>query len=180
MRKLVIADAELMRLAIQQEIARSEESRYDHRLHGVLLVSHGLSCYQVAEWLGQDPRTAERWVHQFETRGFAGLQEGERSGRPPRLTPRQVAAVGRLLRSSPRARGYAQTLWDGKLLAHHVAEAHGVVLGVRQCQRLFHALGFRRRKPRPVIAQADPAAQAAFKKTPPPRPRPRRGPLESG
>ena len=180
MRKLAIADAELMRLAIQQEIARSGESRYDHRLHGILLISQNLSCYQVAEWLGEHPRTVERWVHRFETRGFAGLQEGERSGRPPRLTPRQVAAVGRALRTSPRARGYPQTLWDGKLLAHHVAEAYGVPLGVRQCQRLFHRLGFRRRKPRPVIAQADPAAQAAFKKTPAARPRSRRGSLEPG
>jgi hypothetical protein len=38
-------------------------------------------------------------------------------------------------------------------------------LGVRQCQRLFRAMGFRRRKPRPVIAHADPKAQRAFKKT---------------
>ncbi len=180
MRKLVIADGEVMRLAIQQEIARSEESRYDHRLHGVLLVSQGLSCYRVADWLGQHARTVERWVHRFERRGFAGLQEGQRAGRPPRLTPRQVAAVGRALRNPPRTRGYAQTLWDGKLLAHLVAQRYGVTLGVRQCQRLFHQLEFRRRKPRPVIAQADPVAQAAFKKTPAPRPRPRRGSLETG
>jgi transposase len=180
MHKLVIADAEVMRLAIQAEIARSEESRYDHRLHGVLLVSQGLSSYQVAEWFGQDPRTVARWVHRFEARGFAGLHEGERAGRPPRLTPRQVAAVDRALRQTPRRLGYAQTLWDGKLLAHHVGQRYGVSLGVRQCQRLFGQLGFRRRKPRPVIAQADPAAQTAFKKTPAPRRRPRRGSLEPG
>jgi hypothetical protein len=45
MRKLAIADAEIMQFALQQEIFRSEEARYDHRLHGVLLVTHGLSCY---------------------------------------------------------------------------------------------------------------------------------------
>jgi transposase len=32
-------------------------------------------------------------------------------------------------------------------------------LGVRQCQRLFRRLGFRIRKPRPSIAQADPERQ---------------------
>ena len=41
MRKLEIADAEAMRIAIQQEIARCDESRYDHRLHGLLLLSSG-------------------------------------------------------------------------------------------------------------------------------------------
>lgn len=49
MRKLDIADAEVMRIAIQQEIARSDQLRYDHRLHGLLLVTGGHSCQQVAE-----------------------------------------------------------------------------------------------------------------------------------
>ena len=57
MRKLEIKEAALMRLALHDEIRRSEDSRYDHRLHGVLLVCSGLSCYAVAELLGQSPRT---------------------------------------------------------------------------------------------------------------------------
>ena len=171
MRKLKVTDVEIMRLAVQQEIARSEESRYDHRLHGILLVSNGISCYQVAEWLGQNPVTIQRWVNRFEADGFAGLQEGERPGRPRRLNETQWEAVDRDLRRSPRELGYAQNLWDGKLLAHHLAEAYGVDVGVRQCQRMFRQLGFRLRKPRPVIAKADPAAQTAYKKTTPTRPR---------
>ena len=170
MRKLEISDVGIMRLALQQEIARSEESRYDHRLHGVLLVSHGISCYQVAEWLGQDPRTIQRWVKRFETRGFAGLQEGQRPGRPSMLQPAQWEEIGRVLRQPPRSLGYPQNLWDGKLLGHHLANAYGVDLGMRQCQRMFHYLGFRLRKPRSLIAQADPVAQKAYKKTPPIRP----------
>ena len=39
MRKLEIDNAKVMRLAIHEEIQRSDESRYDHRLHGVLLVA---------------------------------------------------------------------------------------------------------------------------------------------
>jgi transposase len=172
MRKLVIANAQVMQRAVQQEIARSDEARYDHRLHGILLVCRGLTCSQVAEWLGQDPRTVQRWVRRFERGGLAGLREGDRPGRPPTLTPPQVTAANRALRRSPRALGYTHNLWDGKLLAHHLATVHGVALGVRQCQRLFRAWRFWRRKPRPIIAKADPAAQAALKNTPPARPRP--------
>jgi len=138
MRRLEIADVEVMRLAVQQEITRSEDSRYDHRLHGVLLISRGPSCYQVADWLGENPRTIERWVHRFESRGFAGLQEGERAGRPPQLRETQLAAVGRDLRRFPRDWGYGQNLWDGKLLSHHLAKAYHVALRHRQCQRLIH------------------------------------------
>jgi len=66
MRKLQIQDPEVMRIAIQQEIGRSEESRYDHRLHGLLLVSAGQSCRQVAELFGEDGTTVQRWVRRFE------------------------------------------------------------------------------------------------------------------
>ena len=71
-------------LGLQQEIHRSEESRYDHRLHGVLLVAQGMTCPEVAHLLGDSPRSVEYWVHRFERDGLGGLVEGERSGRPRR------------------------------------------------------------------------------------------------
>lgn len=168
MRKLQIQDAEIMKVALQQEIVRSEASRYDHRLHGVLLVCAGRSCYEVAELFGHSPRTVQYWVERFERSGFAGLEEVERPGRPPALDEPTRRRIGSDLRRSPRELGHAQNLWDGKLLSHHLATRYGVELGVRQCQRLFRELGFRRRKPRPAIAQADPQAQQTYKKTPSP------------
>ena len=168
MRKLQIEDSDIMRIALQQEIQRSEESRYDHRLHGVLLVSHGLSCTQVGYYLGENPVTIQRWVHRFNEQGFGALLDGERSGRPSRISPAQWTQLERVLRQSPRQLGYGQNLWDGKLLAHHLEQRYALALGVRQCQRIFRQLGFRRRKPRPLIAKADPDAQRRYKKTPPP------------
>lgn len=167
MRKLQLKEREIMQIAIQQEISRSEESRYDHRLHGVLLVSHGMDCYEVADCLGQDPVTVQRWIRRFNERGFAGLQEGIRQGRPSRIPELAWADMERVLRQSPRDLGYPQNLWDGRLLSHHLKVTADVIVGVRQCQRIFRQLGFRRRKPRPLIAKADPAAQAQYKKTPP-------------
>jgi len=78
--KLRIFDPEIVRSAVQQEILRSWESRYDHRLHGILLITQGLNAYDVTDILGQDPRTIERWVQRFEECGFAGPHEGERDG----------------------------------------------------------------------------------------------------
>ncbi|MCZ7584976.1 MAG: IS630 family transposase [Deltaproteobacteria bacterium] len=174
MRRLEIADVELMRVAILQEIQRSEEARYDHRLHGLLLVCAGRSTYEVAELFGHSPRTVQYWIRRFEESGLAGLEDHERPGRPRALDDKTMKALGRDLRRDPRALGYEQNLWDGKLLSHHLQARYGVALGVRQCQRLFSRLGFRRRKPRPQIAKADPAAQKAFKKTPPSGPSRRR------
>ncbi len=43
MKPLTIADSASIILGLHDEIRRSEESRYDHRLHGVLLVAQGMS-----------------------------------------------------------------------------------------------------------------------------------------
>src|SRR5947207_13835284 len=94
-----------MILELQDEVRRSDESRYDHRLHGVLLVAHGFSCREAAGVLGDAPRTVENWVHRFEELGLAGLTEGERAGRPSRLSPAQLDKVETALRQSPREAG---------------------------------------------------------------------------
>lgn len=60
MRKLEFAEPDVMRIAIQQEIARSDESRYDHRLHGLLLITGGHGCQQVADLFGEDGSSASR------------------------------------------------------------------------------------------------------------------------
>lgn len=165
MRKLEIADAEVMQLAIRQEIDRSEEARYDHRLHGLLLVASGRSCTEVGSLFGEDATTVQRWVRRFEQNGFSGLREGERSGRPRVLDDRQWRRIEADLRKPPRDFGFEAGLWDGPLLSEHLRRKYRVRLGVRQCQRMFRQMDFRLRKPRPQVAQADPVRVAAVKKT---------------
>jgi len=166
MKRLTVTDASTIVLGLQDEIRRSEESRYDNRLHGVLLVAQGMSCPEVSRLLGDSPRTVEYWVRRFEDRGLAGLVEGERSGRPRRLSDEQLAEIDSVLRQTPESVGISSGIWDGKGLAAFIKMRYGVVLGVRQCQYIFKSLGFRRRKPRPLIARADPELQEEYKKTP--------------
>lgn len=164
MKRIYISDAETVILILQDEIRRSYEARYDHRLHAVLMVAQGLSCRKVATLLGDSPRTVAYWVNRFEAEGLSGLADGDRPGRPRRLNEQQLHEIQEALRSSPANYGLTANLWDGKLLSHFIRQRFGVELGVRQCQRLFRQLGFRLRKPRPLIAKADPERQKAFKK----------------
>lgn len=164
MKKLEIVNAKEQSEAIRNEIFRSEESRYDHRLHGLLLVSEGVSCYDAGVMFGEDPRTIERWVKKFNEKGFNSLREGKRTGRPSKLTPKQMDEINSDLRKNPSEFGYEQNLWDGKLLKHHISEKFHIEIGVRTGQMIFHRLEFRRRKPRGVIAKGDPDEQDIFKK----------------
>ena len=173
MKPLTIPDAETIIMGLQAEIRGSHEARYDHRLHVVLLVAQGLTCAEVAQRFGDATRTVQYWVRQFIQRGLAGLAEAERPGRPPSLKEYQLSAIAGALRESPEIYGLGTHLWDGKTLSAFIKERFRVDLGVRQCQRLFRQLDFRLRKPRPLIAHADPEVQQLYKKTPEPQPKPR-------
>ena len=145
MRKLQIDDTGAIRIAIQQEIGRSEESRYDHRLHGLLLLAAGHSCQDVAALFGEDDTTVQRWVHRFEEGGLQALRESERPGRPRSLDPQQWRELQADLRKSPQDLGLTTANWDGSSLSEHLRTRFGVQLGVRQCQRIFRQMGFRAR-----------------------------------
>jgi transposase len=143
MRKLQIDDSSAMRIAIQQEIGRSEESRYDHRLHGLLLLAAGHSCAEVAELFGEDETTVQRWVHRVEEGGLQALRESKRPGRPRSLDPLQWQELETDLRKSPQDFGLSATAWDGASLSEHLRRRFDVQLGVRQCQRIFRQMGLR-------------------------------------
>ena len=149
---------------LQDEIQRSEESRYDHRLHAVLLVAKGMSCPKVSDWLGDPERTVRFWVNRYIRDGLQGLIENERSGRPSKLTSKQLKHIDSVLRSKPEDVGLRGAVWDGKSLSTFIRQEFAVNLSIRQCQRLFRQLGFRMRKPRPMIARSKPEIQQEFKK----------------
>jgi len=136
-----ITDRENVIYILQDEIRRTYEARYDHRLHAILLVAQGMSSRQAAQLLGDSPRSVACWVQRFEAEGLAGLADADRPGRPSRLDKEQIGHIEKALRNSPLDLGLSANLWDGKTLSLYVKQQFEIQLGVRQCQRLFRKLG---------------------------------------
>lgn len=149
---------------IQDEIRRTSETKYEHRLHVVLLVAQGMSCVEVAKLMGDSIRSVEAWVKSFNQNGLEGLHYLPIPGRPSRISSDLLKEIGQVIRASPEEVGLDCVLWDGKALSQWLSVSKDINLGVRQCQRLFRQLGFRLRKPRPQSAKADPVAQEEYKK----------------
>ena len=105
MRKLRPECDASFRATLAAAALRSDELRFMHRLHVVLLVSLGHSCYEVAKWIAEDPRSVERWVHAYQAQGCEGLREHHGGGRPARLTRTQRDALAQALAGSPTALG---------------------------------------------------------------------------
>ncbi len=164
-RRLTIADAPTIIMALHDEIRRNEDARYDHRLHAVLLVAHGMTCSEASALLGDSTRTVQTWVHKFEKKGLTALMDKPRPGRPSRLSHEEYGVIEAALRSTPGSYSLQGYLWDGKTLSEFIRQEFDVVLSVRQCQRMFRHLGFRYRKPRPMIAGTDQIVKNEFKKT---------------
>ncbi len=137
MRQLQVQDVTSLREALSKELRLSAKARFSHRLHGVLLVSAGYSCSEVAGCFGETTRTVQRWVRNFHEFGCDGLKDVQKSGRPKKLSREQLNKLQQEVQSGPMALGYGQSEWDGKLLASHIARRYGVVLSIRQCQRFL-------------------------------------------
>lgn len=133
-------------LAIRKEINRSSESRYDHRLHALLLVAQGMRAAMAAHFLGDAPRTIQHWIRLYETQGIPGIKEDERSGRPARLSPENLQMIAEALSQSPEEVGLASPKWDGKVLADFIRNCFKISISIRQCQRLLRAFENRSRK----------------------------------
>lgn len=164
MKRIVIYDAGTATKLIRAEIHRTDEARFLHRLHCILLMCNGKTCAEVAALFDDSLRAVQYWAKSFNEHGLNGLRDAAKPGRKPRLSAAEKKILTKDLRQQPALFGYSQNLWDGKLLGHHIKKKFNVDLKVRQCQNLFHELGFRRRKPRPLIARADPEKQESFKK----------------
>ena len=141
MHKSAQLDASVVRGMIQQALATDRSGKLLHRLDCVLMVAQGHRCSEVADWIGVDRRTIERWVHAAYVNGIDGLVEVHAGGRPATFTPAQMESVWPVLQASPQAFGYPESQWTGKRLARHLANRHGITMSVRTCQRLIARQG---------------------------------------
>src|SRR5580698_3562692 len=115
---------------IRNEFRRSEEARYTHRLHGVLLVLTGLSTVKAGKLLGDPQRTIAHWVIQFKKCGLDGLREMEKSGRPETLNTVQKKTLFDAFAKSPKDAGLDGEKWTNKLVSSLLAKRFDITLTV--------------------------------------------------
>ena len=83
------------------------------------------------------------------------------------LTEEQLKEIDSVLQSDPSTYGFK--LWDGPSLSAYINNRYHVSLSVRQCQRLFHELGYSLIRPQPYPSKGyeDTEDRNTFKKNDP-------------
>lgn len=168
MQKLTIHEPKKIERQINSFINNDPESKFIYRLCSLKMFINDSSCS--AEKLGDimraSPRTIANWIHSINDTGQIDvLRDKEKPGRNSRLTDQQLLEIQDAIQLHPAALGLDANLWDGKSLSHFIKKKYKVLLGVRQCQRIFKKLGFTLKRGRTMVANGDEQKKSAFKKT---------------
>lgn len=149
----------------QQLIKTIQDSRFRHRVEMVNLVLQGVPATLLSQGCKEDASTISRWVRIADEGGFVALYPKKRAGRQPRLGSKERASLQTVLEEdNPKKYGYC--VWDGRSLSDYIQKTFSVPLGIRQCQRLLHQLGFSLVRPQtfPSKGEDNKDARDAFKK----------------
>lgn len=131
------------------------------RWQALWLLAKGQSIPQVASNLGYGERWVRQLIHRYNQDLPMKNLRRENKGQAPLLSPElQEAFYQALLQPHPR-----DGLWNIRNAAEWLSQRLGRPVDPRRAWSWMRRLGFAPLRPRPRHRQADPEAQAAFKKT---------------
>lgn len=145
----------------------SDESRFYFRVFAVNMVLSGCTAAAIGNMAGVTKQAVSGWVKVADEQGFEALRPQKHTGRPPKLSPEQLLEIDKALQAKPSDYGFK--VWDGPSLSYYITKTFGIQFGVRQCQRLFHKLGYSHIRPQPFPSKGKEQSEEreAFKKNAP-------------
>lgn len=91
----------------------------------ILLHHNKRTVSSIAEELDTSRATVSLWVRRFQERGLEGLQDEERTGRPPKYSEECVKALFDVLKVSPRKLGFSKSRWSIRSLESYLNTTKG-------------------------------------------------------
>lgn len=151
------------------ELKRLMRAEHDAKPRLRLLIAlhrkQGKPLDEIVEACGVPRRTVHGTLERFQERGVPAAHAVKQSGRPKRLTPRQLRDLRKRLLRSPAESGFRESFWTTRMILDVVARAYGTAYDVSHMRRLLHVLGFSYKKPRATNPRRAPDEEvAAFKK----------------
>ncbi len=148
---------------LQQLVDRELRADRAKRLRTVLLAQQGFTAPEIATCTGFSRRVVQTWVARYNKAGLAGLKTKPGRGRKPPLTPAEAEQLTQRLDAGPSPDDGVCTL-RGQDVRRILQQEFGQLRSLSAVYGLLHRLGYSSLVPRPQHPEADPAAQAEFKK----------------
>ena len=117
----------------------------------ILMSAEGTGAESIARTLGISLRTVRRTRRRWRRKGFKGLYDRKRSGRPARADKKYLRMLYRVVRTDPRKLGYCFAHWTAPRLAEYLKQQTGVRLCDDWVRMLLKSRGFVWRKTKLTI-----------------------------
>jgi transposase len=134
------------------------------RLLSAILRKEGKTLEEISSTVKHPLTTVGDWLRRLHTEGISRKDDKKRSGRPKRLTDKQIEDLKPILFKSPQEQGFPFIIWTTKLVIHLIEQLYNVSYKPLQVRRILHRLGLSCQKPRPSHRKANKQLQEEFKK----------------
>jgi transposase len=111
-------------------------------LLAILAVGDGWSFAEVAVVLRVHEKTVAAWIRGFCSYGIKGAPRHKPTGRPPKLTPTQKAALAALIDEGPIKAGFSSACWRSPMIQQVIYDRFGVFYNIFYIAQLLKNLGF--------------------------------------
>ena len=150
--------------SLKHQYLDAQDVKMRQRLQAAFLRKQGKTLVEIADVVGKPFNTVSDWLRRLEEEGLKSAKDKPRSGRPKRLTGKQLLALKKDIVKDPEELGYDYGFWTTGLVQEHVKKKFGTRFVARHMRRLLQKIGFSLKKPRPRNHKADKKAQERFKK----------------
>lgn len=124
------------------------EQRYEKRVSIVKAVQRGEPPCLVARVFGVSERNVFNWLARYRTGGWAKLREGQRSGRPPKLSGVMMQWLyDAITMGNPQQYKLPFCLWTLNIIRTMLKKHQGVELSKSAISRILKQLGLSSQKP---------------------------------
>lgn len=119
----------------------------------------------IAMELNQPVMTVANWLKKICKEGINGIYDRKQTGRPARLTEKDMRKLRDDLVKGPKTCGFSSELWTMKMIREHVKRKFKTEFVNRHTSRIMDKIDFTYRKPRiKHYKSADKRSQERFKK----------------
>jgi len=126
--------------------ARTAPARSVERARVVQAALEGKLVEEIAVHLGLARATIYLWLHRFEAKGLAGLDDAPRGGRPPTYTREQVGEIVATALTDPQTLDLPFSSWTLDRLVAYLSEQKGIAMKRSRVNEVLLTEGLRWRQ----------------------------------
>jgi transposase len=139
---------------LQRRVRCENNAKQRDRYRAILLALQGEQTKTIMEKVGRSRGFVQGWVYAYRDHGLEAIRESPRSGKPPKLSAQQLAALRERLDRGPDPSAGLSSL-RGRDVQQWLQSHFGVAYSLSGAYELLHRLNYAPLRPRPRNPKQD-------------------------